>query len=110
MHELSFGGPGNMALERKRTVAFVWNGLSSHMVVSVRNLLISEHHLLVSGVISSGESPTSCVFGSGIYKCEFRNVAFEFYVRYCEPIGFEQWLFYLDHERNRQGGPPGLGN
>jgi len=99
-----------MSLERERTVSFVWNELSCHMVVTIRSLLISEHHLLVSGDIILGESPGSCVPGSGLYKCKYRNLCFEFFVRYCEPIGYDKWLFYLDHERNGERGLPGLGN
>jgi len=71
------------------------------MVVSVRSMLLSYDHLIVSGVLTSGEGPKSCVSGSGLYKCEFRAFLFELYVRYCEPVGDNKWVFYLDHERNR---------
>jgi len=90
-----------MSFPRERVVSFVWDELSKHMVVSVRNMLLSDHHLLVSGVVTSGETPDSCVSGSGVYKCKFRAIVFELYVRYCEPIGDNRWVFYLDHERNR---------
>jgi len=38
--------------------------------------------------------------GSGLYKCNFRSFHFELYVRYCEPVGDNRWVFYIDHERN----------
>jgi len=90
-----------MAFPHKRVVSFVWDELSKHMVVSIRNMLLSDHHLLVTGDITHGESPRSCVPGSGLYKCEFRDIEFELFVRYCEPIGDNRWMFIVDHERNR---------
>jgi len=105
--------PVNPIMFRKnREVSFVWNELSEHMVVSVSTMLISDDHLFISGDIKLGESPRTCVSGSGVYKCEYRDIIFRFYVRYCEPIGDNKWLFYLDHERNRRTreDPPGLSN
>jgi len=90
-----------MAYPREREVSFVWDELSKHMVVSISSMLLSGDHLLCTGVIQSGESPASCVSGSGLYKCKFRSIVFELYVRYCEPIGHNRWMFYLDHERNK---------
>jgi len=90
-----------MVFPRERQVSFVWDELSKHMVVSIRSMLLSGHHLLVTGSVSSGESPQTCVSGTGFYKCKFRAIEFELFVRYCEPIGDNRWVFYLDHERNR---------
>jgi len=90
-----------MWVPRDRTISFVYDELSKHMVVSVRSMLLTEHHIICTGDISLGESPKSCVSGSGLYKCKFRGTTFELFVRYCEPLGDNKWLFYIDHERNR---------
>jgi len=95
---------------RDRRVSFVWNELSRHLVVSITAMYLSDHHLFVVGDILSGAAPESCVSGSGLYKCQFRDSSFELFVRYCEPHGSDRWLFYLDHERNRSRYPPGLSN
>jgi len=71
-----------MAFPREREVSFVWDELSKHMVVSITSMLLSGDHLLCTGILQSGESPTSCVPGSGLYKCKFRSIVFELYVRW----------------------------
>jgi len=100
-----------MARPSERKVSFVWNELSEHVVISITSMLISDHHLICRGDILSGASPATCVSGSGLYKCKFRSMVFELYVRYCEPYGSDRWVFYLDHERNRlKRDSDGLGN
>jgi hypothetical protein len=91
-----------MAIPRDRYFSFVWDELGRHLVVSIRTMLIGDHHLFVTGDVVTGTSPETCVPGSGLYKCRFREAVFELYLRYCEPIGPNRWVLYVDHERNRR--------